>query len=430
MLRLVTTGIVLAGLVWGMVAGVQWLTPRIENDLKDRVTGAMSQHGLMFADAVVKGREVTVTGNAPDKDAHDAALSTAAKVFGVAKVNDGMSVAGKTPADVAAHLASLAANTTPEEVHVPMPPAMPEEPITKPDNTHKVMAISPYTLTIEKDGERVTLRGVVDSEASKMVILKLATDRYGTASVTDNIALANGAPQGWRSAVGAVLINMSNLDKATATLSNTEVMISGEVVDKSYGARAEKAISKALPTNYKVAFAMDEVIPDVAPAEGTHTMLAKVQDLLGTVARPVTQAMAGDCAADRLKIHKVMFAFDRADITPVYGPTLDKVAAIANACNGLVVEGHTDTTGSDLYNKWLSEQRAEAGVRGLIRHGADKRNLSAVGFGNTRPVASNKTRSGRAANRRIEFTTVGNHGSAPARTSEQPGQSSSTVTGA
>jgi len=69
----------------------------------------------------------------------------------------------------------------------------------------------------------------------------------------------------------------------------------------------------------------------------------------------------------------------------------------------VVVEGHTDSTGSDEVNEHLSQQRAEAVVEYLIANKtlpSDK--IMAVGFGSVRPLASNETPEGRAINRRID----------------------------
>lgn len=67
------------------------------------------------------------------------------------------------------------------------------------------------------------------------------------------------------------------------------------------------------------------------------------------------------------------------------------------------VEGHTDNIGSDDYNQRLSEERA-GGVRGyLVEQGVNGSRVSAVGFGKTRPKASNDTPEGRQLNRRVEI---------------------------
>lgn len=66
------------------------------------------------------------------------------------------------------------------------------------------------------------------------------------------------------------------------------------------------------------------------------------------------------------------------------------------------IEGHTDSTGNDRHNMKLSEFRAQAVVRLLTdNYGFDKHKISWVGYGETRPVADNKTKAGRKKNRRI-----------------------------
>ncbi len=70
------------------------------------------------------------------------------------------------------------------------------------------------------------------------------------------------------------------------------------------------------------------------------------------------------------------------------------------------VEGHTDSRGSTESNEKLSQARAEAVVDFLVKQGLTRSRLEAVGFGEANPVASNETRKGRAANRRVEFNIV------------------------
>ncbi len=67
------------------------------------------------------------------------------------------------------------------------------------------------------------------------------------------------------------------------------------------------------------------------------------------------------------------------------------------------VAGHTDSQGRPAANRALSQQRAEAVVRWLVRHGVDASRLEAAGYGADEPVADNDTAEGRAHNRRIEF---------------------------
>lgn len=384
-MRMVGTLLVLA-IVLGIAAiGVQWLTPRIERDVYDRVTASLAEKGLLFANVHVQGREVTLLGDAPTDAARDQAVSAAANVFGVARVKDGLAVKG---------VFSPSATQVAEAVNVPEAPsataeAPPAAPVAKADGA--------YTLTITKLDDNVTLTGMVDSEASRQVLRRIAATHYGENHVTDQLQVVAGAPEGWRSAAGAALFNIVNLESATVTLSNTEVMVSGAALDGAYNSQAEDGIRKALPTAYKVAFALD-VVSVTSP-------VAAVEPAAG----PEEEETATCASIEYVRMHKVMFGFDKAEITKVYEPTLKTVAGLVEGCTqaNIEVAGHTDITGSKLYNQWLSEQRAQAGVRALIRHGVEKERLTAKGYGEAQPVGDNKTRSGRSANRRIEFIPSG-----------------------
>ncbi|MFZ0448203.1 MAG: OmpA family protein [Desulfatiglandaceae bacterium] len=69
----------------------------------------------------------------------------------------------------------------------------------------------------------------------------------------------------------------------------------------------------------------------------------------------------------------------------------------------ILVKGHTDTTGSEQYNQELSERRAKAVKNFLILKGVSARQITAIGFGETMPIASNDTKEGRQKNRRVEI---------------------------
>jgi len=69
----------------------------------------------------------------------------------------------------------------------------------------------------------------------------------------------------------------------------------------------------------------------------------------------------------------------------------------------LLVAGHTDTSGGADYNQTLSENRAETVKKYMVENGVEEANLSVVGYGETQPIANNKTAKGRALNRRIEI---------------------------
>ncbi len=104
-------------------------------------------------------------------------------------------------------------------------------------------------------------------------------------------------------------------------------------------------------------------------------------------------------------LQNIFFETNRAVITPVSYPALDRVINFMNKNPDIRVEidGHTDSVGSDAYNQRLSQARAQAVVEYLVKHGISRDRLVAKGFGETKPVAPNDTPEGRAKNRRVEF---------------------------
>ncbi len=104
----------------------------------------------------------------------------------------------------------------------------------------------------------------------------------------------------------------------------------------------------------------------------------------------------------------VTFAFDSSNLQTQFYPVLDNVANTLTEYNQTVIEvaGHTDSVGSDAYNRTLSEQRANSVAAYLRGHGVDQQRMIIVGAGETRPIASNDTEAGRAQNRRVEITIV------------------------
>ncbi|MFH1765600.1 MAG: OmpA family protein [Gemmatimonadota bacterium] len=84
---------------------------------------------------------------------------------------------------------------------------------------------------------------------------------------------------------------------------------------------------------------------------------------------------------------------------------LDMIGGTLASCPDAAVEvaGHTDSSGSDAANQQVSERRAQAVVQYLVGRGVPVERLTAVGYGETRPIADNGTPAGREANRRVEF---------------------------
>jgi len=103
------------------------------------------------------------------------------------------------------------------------------------------------------------------------------------------------------------------------------------------------------------------------------------------------------------------FDFDKAVLKPEGKAKLDDLAGKVSgiALEVVIAVGHTDSTGAASYNQTLSNRRAEAVKAYLVSKGIESNRIYTEGKGLTQPVADNKTKEGRAKNRRVEVEVVG-----------------------
>jgi len=104
---------------------------------------------------------------------------------------------------------------------------------------------------------------------------------------------------------------------------------------------------------------------------------------------------------------KIFFENASAKLKVASLSQLDELTKILNRYEGanLTIEGHTDSNGSDAYNLDLSQKRAESVREYLISKGISPSRITGIGYGETKPIADNKTSLGRAKNRRVELKT-------------------------
>jgi outer membrane protein OmpA-like peptidoglycan-associated protein len=149
-----------------------------------------------------------------------------------------------------------------------------------------------------------------------------------------------------------------------------------------------------------------------AAAQGFKSDLKVVQIAGGkkTIAEfmlePLTKAKLTE---KKIEINETIhFETGKAIIMPESFGLLDEVADIlrSNPTLSILIEGHTDSIGSDTANIILSQNRANSVMQYLTQRGVDKDKLKATGFGKSRPLADNSTAGGRAKNRRVEFTIL------------------------
>jgi OOP family OmpA-OmpF porin len=161
-----------------------------------------------------------------------------------------------------------------------------------------------------------------------------------------------------------------------------------------------RAVTPAASTSYKLVCSGDG---------GTATSTADVTVLVPPPPAPAPITPKAAAAAKRFcskpAILKIRFDTNKSDIKPQYEADLKNVGEFLQdfpKARG-EISGHTDSVASNAYNQKLSERRAESVGKYIIRiFGIDPGRITTKGYGETKPIASNKTKEGKSKNRRIE----------------------------
>lgn len=248
---------------------------------------------------------------------------------------------------------------------------------------------SPFTFSGQKDADgRVSLTGFVGTEVEKASVIAKAQALFGDKLVSTSISVAKGSPNNmWNRVIESDMEQLAQLNSGRFEMKNLRNFITGEASDASTR-DAVKAANASLPSEFK---SNSEI--------SVPNKVAQVE----TVSE--CQALFND-----LKVGKsILFETSRANIKGATSfDLLNNIASAAQRCESfqITVAGHTDSVGGDELNQILSKQRADEVVNYLGQNGVDTSRLTARGFGETQPVASNDNAAGRAKNRRIEFTVT------------------------
>jgi len=197
----------------------------------------------------------------------------------------------------------------------------------------------------------------------------------------------------------------------------------GQLTGRIYDAKTDEPLIAQIrfPETEVPSAASDQTgIYKVGLAPGTYTVSIEAEGYT-TLAEPVVigaeETIVKNFAlkvkpkkGERIVLRGINFEFGKATIKPDSYGILDEAAKVLKDNPNLKVEigGHTDSVGSDSYNTKLSFERANAVRQYLVSvHSIDPSRLIAKGYGEGMPIADNKTKDGRAMNRRIEFFIIG-----------------------
>lgn len=247
-----------------------------------------------------------------------------------------------------------------------------------------------FIATLGEDGA-VQLRGRVASEQDRTIAETLARAQFGTEKVYAPLRLDPALPASWSVRTLAGLQALDRLAEGQVVVRPSVVTVTGDTGEKGASAEISRLLSEKLgeAEDFRVNVTYEEALDPVA-------------------AMPTPQECVADVNAALAK-NKINFAPGSAEIERSSLSTVDRIAEILKACPDVAMEiaGYTDSQGREEMNQALSQRRAEAVVSALLARRVLTTNLTAFGYGEDNPIADNDTEEGREANRRIEFSLIG-----------------------
>ena len=296
--------------------------------------------------------------------------------------------------------------------------------------------VSPYSWWVERRGDSSKIGGFIPDSDIGTRLVGDAENKFGQ-PVENRQRLAVGEPEGFEKATRALIASVSMLKEAKGTLTGTAVEIEGRASSEPKAGRIASNLEVDLPSSYRlrkrITYPLPKVeeAPQIEPAqpvakpemqtprsEPAPEVVEQKQEpqpapkLAKVEPAPQTKPAAPiPCQVDFKSLfrgEKILFETARAVILEESSALLSRIAEAAQQCQGALIEvgGHTDSRGTRRYNQALSDARASAVVAYLTRQGVPSQRLVAKGYGESKPIASNRRPKTRFKNRRIEFRVL------------------------
>ncbi len=400
---------------------------RIKEKLNSHVELAYQGEGMDWVEPHLRGegleisRVLSLEGTAPNESLKEEAINIAKNIYGVFSVVDNMTVRQSEIATIEQEPLLPAQSTEVEKAEndvtteKPVAQALIQEVLppvqNKEKEEEKVKAPSPYPFhaTKEKSGN-IILEGFVADALAHQDIVEKAFSLFGKDKVVDKLEEAIDAPPAWNESISLGLDKLDDVDYGEYTISDKQVHFKGFLPDATQKEAFMKSFKRNLDSYYEAQYDIDtpaiakEVVQPVQKVQAATKKLkptvSKVTEKIETCQKRLTEIMSSS---------HIRFRYNKSLIKATSLGLLDKISDIINSCKPLKIEigGHTDSDGSASYNQKLSAKRAQSVKKYLVSRGVEANRLSTKGYGETKPIASNKTEAGKKQNRRIEITLKG-----------------------
>jgi len=246
-----------------------------------------------------------------------------------------------------------------------------------------------FVATLSPEG-LVQLRGRLSDETLRNMADSFAKSAFGSENVYTAARVVENMPESWPTRVLVGLEALAYLNNGSVTVSPDQVLVRG--VTQREDARAAVAGLLSGKLGDGVLYSLDITYRAPPPPEKIKPTPEECQEQLQAV-----QTGA-----------KIAFEPGSATIAEESLGVMNRIADILKDCGEILLEiqGHTDSQGRESMNLELSQARANSVLNELIARRVLTASYEAHGYGETQPIADNKTEAGREANRRIEFHLI------------------------
>ncbi|WP_319826176.1 OmpA family protein [Thalassovita sp.] len=261
--------------------------------------------------------------------------------------------------------------------------------LPQPQQQDKTEGIAEFTATLSPEGQ-VQLRGRLNSELTRTVTETFAKARFGSEAIHNAARLDDTLPANWSLRVLTALDGLSRLSNGFVSVTSDIITLSGNTGNPDTSADIARLFAAKLgeKARFDLNITYVEALDPIASIPTPEECVAKIKEIVKT--RKINFEPSSDkpdSEAERI---------------------LDDIAEILQGCGDIRMEisGHTDSQGREEMNQALSQRRAQAVLNALRQRQVLTSTFTAVGYGETRPIAENETEEGREANRRIEFSVI------------------------
>ncbi|RUM65574.1 MAG: hypothetical protein DSZ06_04805 [Sulfurospirillum sp.] len=413
----------------------------IKTNLISKADSTLTAHQFSWANAHLVGDDlqstniIRLTGTAPTLEAKNEAAQIIRAIPGIGGVENDLQLenSGKLTDNTQENIDSNSVATNENEQNNSNSSAQKDvaKNVEKQGQESKKSAEN-YNIYMVKNAKgKLFLEGVVPNKKAHDKLLDTAKKYFKDSDIKDSLKIQEGAPKDWLYMSQFGIEKLSNVDFGEMNITNKAYLFKAHLPSYEQKVKFLESIKTVMsnPNNHYGRFKGDYIVTspikgakiavanNITPKTTTPKIVKKVtkkeikKDAVNTQ-QQIATISCQDMINSALSTDTIHFAFNSSQLANDSYEILDKIANAMKECShqdGLILEigGHTDSKGRANYNKWLSQKRADVIRKYLINQGVNPNLIKSVGYGESMPIASNKTPEGRSQNRRIEFKIKG-----------------------